>query len=516
MLKATIYQLPHSLRHLDGRSIAVAVARQVVQGGQWQLYRPDDCRIVSAGARRQGDRFPAGTGIVRVFADVRAGRVMLQHRVEKGESGESRGSIPDISERIELVRQVADAAGLVEPPAGSLPVPATSGNPVQVMCASGPCEPRRVARTVIDHGFVHGLEGRLQLVVIGGDSTAAGAPGLLEALHSRSRGGGAMPRGVDVYRQVMTPADAASRLANPGHHSSRGNTVLIFTLPDIDLGADSPELQDLASLQGFDVPVITARASQRNEYALAGIIYKAMLARSARPYSVDHDFMVDALVGVDAAHGQEDGTSRWSAVLLDAAGKLLDYHSREGRRDESYKSGVAIAALEAVVRSAVSRGCRRILIHRDGRRHDADWPQVNALARRYGVAVEFVPVAKTVNLMLYREDSGWISPPRFGDALVERDGSGAWVFTAYGPKAADANALYVGGLHEVEMGKALRDLLGAALLPTPGLFSSTRLPATTYWADMLSKRDVGTQLMRSGFMDERRRSTPAAAQPPAP
>ncbi len=486
----------------------------------WEVFDDHSARMVAKGSSRQAGVPVAGTPIVTLAVDARRERVMIDVGTQTAEKGVLRGSALTVQRRVALAQGMAEILQLDPVPESQAPQPELTLQLPSLQTKRGSCDARGLPAAIAQCGFLDASP--LQIVVVHAANESALGQKMARTLTKAISASGPLGEGLGVYRTVLSAEQAHNLLSKKplGQTAkNREKTVLIFALPEgsVLLDETSPQLSDLDMLRCFGVPIVAARPVTHKTGAGNSLLYKIRLARQQLPYRVKHDFGVDALVGLDAAHDHgSEGDSRWAAVLLGTNGEILGGHALSGGRDESFKRGVAGQVLNSALALAKAKGFSRLLVHRDGRPHATDGAAFTRLAEDLGLPLEYVPVSKFPRVVLFREEQGQVAPPQFGDALVERDGSAAWAFTAHGSRAEFNNPVCIWGLRNVAMAKALSDLFAAALLPTLGLFQSTRLPATTYWADLLSKRDVAQSLARSGFLDFKPQSTTRGTPPPAP
>jgi hypothetical protein len=514
MLKASIFELPDGLGRMSGRLAAAELANRAARSGSWQRYDRHTGRVVPANVTRVDGAFPGGTTILSIVVHVASRRVMIQYRSQVAADGDLRGSIKDVDYRVAEIRRLAQDLQLRDLPVHRAPQPHAVPIAGSVQTREGPTALSRLSSTLLRSGFLNPDEPGIQLVVVHSGKNENRASRMHTTLKGFVDGPGELNQRTMLSDRALTARRALELLKGRSCGNAavrRANTVMLYALPAQQIDETSEDWNYLVELQKHDVPVQVIGQESPTIYALNSLLYKAWLGLRRVPYRVEHDFGVDCLVGADAAHGHDDGDSRWASVLLGLDGRILASSARVGPRDESWKSGVALQSIDEVLKCASEKGFRRVLLHRDGRQHDFDWTSLQPLAKEHRVSVEFVPVAKHVDITMFREVDGKVSAPQYGDCLLDSEGNAAWVFTAFGSRAAYNNPVYVRKPENVELAKAIKDVLATTLLQTPGLYQSTRLPATTYWADLLSKRDIKTRLKRIGLMDSPRQSTPAVA-----
>lgn len=514
MLKATIFALPSELQSLNGREAAMRLAKRAT-GNHFELFDDRRARLVPKGCRRLSGVPVGGTVVLDIHVDAARQRILLDCSTQKAEADDRRGSALTVAQRVGHVHRLAEGLGLDELPGDQSPVETSRVAVPSLLTQDGVCTAREIARVVANCGFK--VQSAIRVAVVHAAKERPLAERLWRTLAAAMKGHPALATGMTLLPEMMPVAKAVEFLRAPASKATaekRDSTVLVFALPPGGqaLEEGSPQITELTDLRRWGVPVVVSRPDKGAPGAANSLLYKVKLAKGHVPYGVDHDFRADGLIGIDAAH-DHGGDSRWAAVLLDREGRILAHATRLGPRDESFNGGAACDVLNAVFGAAAAVALKRIVVHRDGRSHKSDAAETLRLAYRHGLTVEYVPVSKQANVVLYRQAGADAAPAELGDALVERDDSGAWAFTAHGSRAQYANALRIWGMANTTMDKALPDLCAAALLPTLGLFQSTRLPATTYWADLLSKRDLGSDLIRCGFMEPECQSRTTRARP---
>ncbi len=245
-----------------------------------------------------------------------------------------------------------------------------------------------------------------------------------------------------------------------------------------------------------------------NELARCGIPFEAItprtVSRTATSRNLFHDvaltaggienallqrFDADLLVGVDAAHSREKDRTNWACMALDTRGRILALASGSSKRDESLRfcsSGPLMRLFDAI---AARHRPMRVLVHRDGREFKDDFRLVDVAARsRFALAC--VPVIKHHGVLLYREGSYGLENAAFGDALVSEEHSAAFVSLTAPDGKRDVAPIKVRRPAGVSLDRAVTYVVASSLLPKPGVWFESPLPATSYWADRFSKESV--------------------------